>query len=95
MSIVEMNPDDVLKILEGYDDVLTDEVEKRAQLYKNVACPCCGSADMRPVPKATREGELVPYHHFRCEDCGCLYDPKSDLVIQDGHPPAPLTHDSG
>jgi hypothetical protein len=86
MKFKTMDPDVAWKLLEGHKDILTPAAEQRTSIYKNITCPSCGSRKMQPQIKPVRDDEVVPYHHFLCKDCGCLYDPRSNLVLNEGKP---------
>jgi rubredoxin len=82
MSFKPMDPDLIWDILEGHEDILTDAAAIRDNLYRSLSCPCCKSKDLAPIIKEVRDDELVPYHRFECRSCGCVFDPKTNLIIK-------------
>jgi hypothetical protein len=90
MPFEELDPETIWNLLEGQQDILTPMAEARDRVYRNLICPCCEKQEWVIVDKGQRDDEPVPWHHFLCENCGCLYDPKTDLIIKDGNPPTSM-----
>ena len=80
------------KALEGQQDILTPMAKQRDRVYRDLICPSCGEQEWKLEDKGPRDDEPVPWHHFRCKVCGCLYDPKTDLVLKSGNPPTSMVN---
>ena len=85
-SFTEMDPQDVLAILEGQEDLLTPEVEKTREFFEQVTCVQCGD-DVRAVvdsKRPFRPGMKTPNYLAECVACECLFSPYTGLVVTRG-----------
>jgi hypothetical protein len=89
MPFIEMDPELAAKAIEGYQNELESENRKLEAFYRQFRCKRCQG----PVRKETlanhcfADGEtLVPRAVLRCEQCSCLFDPFSGLVLETGDP---------
>lgn len=79
-----LDQDVTRKLLDGQVDILAPAVEERDDVYRSASCPSCGSKSLSIRQKKLNSAELVPYHHLVCSVCGCVFDPKSNLILKDG-----------
>src|SRR4051812_6494656 len=83
----EMDPELVLKAIEGHEDILTPEGERLEALYRTFSCPRCKCAlqkefDLRHAyadPRTMNARALL-----RCSNCRYLIDPHVNLIIEYG-----------
>ncbi len=90
----EMDPADVLRAIEGYQDELTCEREEQRKLNESIVCPRCRDG-------MTEEGcgnhpfggrWTIPKKLLRCPSCKMLLDPDTNLILESGNPAGfPLT----
>ena len=86
----EMDPELALKLIEGYDDVLTGEMRKQEAFYRQFDCPRCGGKcdkHFLSIQHAfPQNGEsLVPRSGLKCRLCDCVFDPHSGLMVSLGN----------
>jgi hypothetical protein len=82
----ELDPDVVLKLLEGQQDLLTPELKKEEALFRNTSCPTCGARGLEAVINEKRPfnpGVPLPNRFLRCI-CGTDFDPYTRLVLSVG-----------
>jgi hypothetical protein len=89
MRFVEMDPELARKAVEGYQNELEPEKRKLEAFYRQFRCKRC---------KGPVRQEVLPNHCFsdpesvvarsvlRCEQCECLFDPHSGVVLELGDP---------
>lgn len=95
----QSSQDDILKLLDGHEDVLTPRTKQELEFVSSQICPRCG-------------GNVVPEHYLprmlnggpprplaRCGECHCLFDPYSGLLLEMGNlgrlePAVPIIHPS-
>jgi hypothetical protein len=70
-QFVELSPEDVLKAVEGVEDILTPAFDKRAADIASTTCPDCGSGAIMKVDPTVlfKEGELLPDFQPFCPVC--------------------------
>ncbi len=75
-------------LVQGEADELTPLVEKRSTAIRRTPCLRCGGA-MQPhlhAQDAYAPDDPLPRQHARCVDCGLIWDPKTNLVLDTGDP---------
>ena len=88
MDLQTLDPRITLKLLEGREDVITPLAQERERFYKSQRCPrCSGDANSKVGdPKHLFvEGEALPRYQLRCDNCSCLFDPFSGIVLEMGN----------
>jgi rubredoxin len=83
MIFKTMKKEDVLKALEGHENILGPAAQQHEKFFKNLACPDCGS-DVMPlvnVRKPFREGSILPNFLAKCKMCGIEFDPYTGIQI--------------
>jgi hypothetical protein len=89
---VEMDPDEVRKLLEGHDDVLTPMIDKDRLYYQAHPCPRCRGSSVEAFTNPRTPfspGNPLPNKLLRCRDCGVEFEPRSGLIVR-----VPLTPES-
>ncbi len=83
----EMDPESVLKAIEGHKDILQPEAARLDAFYRTFNCPRCKCPlqkefDMRHAysDQSTMNARAL----LRCPDCRYLLDPHSNLVVEYG-----------
>lgn len=87
MPFQEMDPELVLRAIEGYQDELTPAAEAQSERLQKFRCPRCRGGlhkefDIRTCFKPT---EMLPQPLLRCRNCGYLIDPETRLVVEFGN----------
>lgn len=83
-----MDPELVLKAIEGYVDVLEPERKALDAFYKQFTCKRCGRGCRKEMVKGHvfgDSGTLNPRCVLRCLACGCLFDPHTGLLLETGN----------
>lgn len=89
----EMDPEDVLALLEGYTDELTPLAEEEERFQSRLVCPECGSGEMRKKVRVDQPfiaGQPLAQWDAECPRCGCLFDPHTHLIKKAGSPITPV-----
>lgn len=94
MAFIEMDPELILRAVEGYKNELAPESEKLEAFYRQFTCKRCGS-NMLAKETDTRHAfsdkdTLVPRSLLRCQTCQFLFDPHSGLVVEIGEDFVPI-----
>ena len=79
-----LTQDEIWKLLEGQEDVLTPLVKKEQAFFRNSACPLCGAYSHCQTVNAHRPftpGSPLPNIILRCLQCQTEFDPNSNLVV--------------
>jgi hypothetical protein len=87
MPVIEMDPADVLKALEGYTNELDPERKALDALYRQFRCKKCGEScqkELSPKHAFNDPNTMNPRSLLRCTRCKCLFDPHSGLVLEMG-----------
>lgn len=82
----ELDPDVVLKLLEGQQDLLTPELKKEEAFFRNTSCPTCGERGLEAVLNEKRPfspGVPLPNKFLRCR-CGTEFEPYTRLILSVG-----------
>jgi hypothetical protein len=83
-----MDPEEVMRLLEGHKDIITPMAEERDRFYRNQQCQRCGSTSLVRSTNANivfRGDDPIARYILTCEDCGCVFDPHSTLVLKLGN----------
>lgn len=78
-----LTQDEIWKLLEGQEDVLTPLVKKEQAFFRNCACPACGSFSHSQFVNPRRPfapGSPLPNTLLKCLDCQTEFDPNSNLI---------------
>lgn len=99
MHFVELDPEVVLKAIEGFENELDPELNKLSAFYRQFACPRCKGEMRKEFASGENGGHafadkttMNPRALLRCVSptCGCLIDPHSGLLVERGKPPSPI-----
>lgn len=88
MQLKCMDPEEVARLLEGHKDIVTSLAEKREQFYNDQQCPSCASTSHTRSTNANIAflgNDPIARFILECQDCGCVFDPHSGLVLQLGN----------
>jgi hypothetical protein len=83
-----MDPDEISKLLEGHTNIVTPMAEKREAFYKSQQCPNCESTSLTRSTNsriAFRGDDPLARYVMTCQDCDCVFDPHSNLVLEMGN----------
>lgn len=83
-----MDPRITAKLIEGYKDIITPAAKKREAFYKAQDCPNCGGNALTKCGDATtifRSGDFLPRYTLTCDNCDCLFDPHSGIILSLGN----------
>lgn len=81
----EMRPEDVMKALEGHQDVLSGEVAKEQAFFRAVPCPRCRSRSLNysvDSRKPFTSGSPLPNKIAICLECETEFDPYTGLILR-------------
>lgn len=81
----QMDPDEILKLLEGHEDLLTPLVAKEDTFFRHSACPTCGSVSHDSFVNPARpfsSGSPLPNKLLRCRECSSEFDPYTNLITK-------------
>ena len=79
----QLSQDEILKLLEGHEDLLTPLVKKEQVFFRNSACPTCGAYSHSQTVNAHRPftpGSPLPNILLRCLMCQTEFDPNTNLI---------------
>ena len=84
MIFKPMSTEAVLKALEGQEDILTPEVVRHQQYFRNLSCPRCQTSVMPIVnPRQLfRENALLPTFLAKCTGCECVFEPYTMIEVE-------------
>lgn len=88
MTLKCMDPEEVLKLLEGHKDIITPMAEEREKFYRSQQCPRCGSTSLVRSTNANivfRGDDPLARYILTCEECDCVFDPHSNLMLKIGN----------
>lgn len=83
MERKQLSQDDIWKLLEGQEDVLTPLVKKEEAFFRNKACPACDGASHLPFVNPRRpftQGSPLPNKLLKCLHCETEFDPITGLI---------------
>ena len=75
---------EVLKALEGQEDILTPAFLEHQRYFKDLSCPRCNSAVMPVVNPRNlyRENALLPNFLAKCTGCECVFEPYTKIEVE-------------
>lgn len=88
MNLKTLDPRITLKLLEGYRDTISPMAAEQERFYQNQLCPCCDGTSFTKTGNASqlfRHGQPLPRYQLRCNDCDCVFDPHSGIVLTMGN----------
>lgn len=85
MIFKPMKKEDVLKALEGHEDILKKAAKENQDFFSRLSCPSCGG-DVLPVVSVIkgspfREGALLPNYIAKCKICNVEFEPVTGIQI--------------
>lgn len=83
MSEKRLTQDEIWKLLEGHEDILTPLAKKEQTFLRNCMCPGCGSYATSSFvnPKIPfSPGVILPNFLLRCLQCQTEFDPNTNLI---------------
>lgn len=86
-AVKTLNPDEAQAILEGYPNELEGQAIALDAFYRQRRCPrCTGECRKETIlgHAFSDKDLLVPRSCLRCLGCHLLFDPHSDLVLEQG-----------
>jgi ribosomal protein S27AE len=84
-----MDPEMVRRAVEGYQDELGPALRVQEAFYhQKSSCPRCQSSMAKEFDARTAfvPDEPLPRALLRCEQCGLLMNPHTDLIVEAGSP---------
>lgn len=81
-----MDPEDVLRALEGYQDELTPLKQEQTDFYRQFSCPRCScslSEDYDPRTAFTGDA-VIPKAVLVCPNCEYTIDPHTGVIVRFG-----------
>jgi len=85
----EMDPEDVLRALEGHTDILSEESARYEKLYRSKKCHRgCGdlTKEFHPSHVFSDGNAAIGRALMRCSVCKYLMDPFTDITLEIGDP---------
>lgn len=84
----EMDPEVVLKLLEGHENELEGEQKGLDAFYRQFRCPRCkGPCEKHFLGAEHAFGgdTAVPRSGLKCQLCDCVFDPHTGLIVTLGN----------
>ncbi len=83
MIFKPMKKDDVLRALQGQENIIAPQVEAHEKFFKNLSCPHCGSGVMAIVNtrKLFSTDGVLPNFLAKCKTCGVEFEPYTGIQI--------------
>lgn len=88
MAFKPMDPKIIAKLIEGHKDIITPAAEEREKFYQSQDCPDCGGNALTKNGDAKtmfRAGDILPRYTLSCDNCDCLFDPHSGIILSLGN----------
>lgn len=88
MDLKQLDPQITAKLLEGHEDTITKLAQDREQFYQSQSCPRCSGNSNTKTANPHRlfvNGEALPRYQLRCDNCECLFDPFTGIVLEMGN----------
>lgn len=78
-----MKPEDVLRAIEGHENIIKKAHDDLESFFKHVSCPSCNGDIMKVVnsTKPFKSGEILPNYLAKCKSCGIEFDPYTGIQI--------------
>lgn len=83
-----LDPEVAWKLIEGYEDVLSGEARKFDTFYRQFNCPRCKETLVKEFDSRhafSDPNTLIPRALLRCQGCGFLVDPHTNVVLNSGN----------
>jgi hypothetical protein len=83
-----MEEDDVYEQIKDVPDILSKRVKDRETLYAQQVCPQCLGNSFKKKTDATKlftPNDPLPRYQLECNNCSCLMDPFSGLILKIGN----------
>ncbi len=80
----EMNPEDVVKQLEGHRNVIKDEMAKVDEYFSKLECVACRGS-CHPVvnsEKLFESNSILPNFLAECNECGTQFSPYTKILVR-------------
>lgn len=80
-----LDPDEILRLLEGHQDLLGPMVEKENAMFRHSPCPLCGSLQNDTFVNPNNPfspGSPLPNRLMRCRNCSTEFDPYTGLMYK-------------
>lgn len=86
MSFKTLDPNEVLKLIENQEDVLTPAHKIEDRFYAQFVCPKCGgTCERRMTANHMFSGRaLLPKSTLKCSACSYHFDPHSGITVETG-----------
>jgi rubredoxin len=82
----EADPQLIWKAIEGYTDALSEPAQEQSELYRKYRCPRCRCGLQKEFdPRVGWKDTPLPQFLLKCDNCGYMIDPSTDMVIQYGN----------
>ena len=84
MPFKTIDPEIMLKALEGHENILDKEVEAHEEYFRKLSCINCGS-NVTPFvdpSRLFRDGQNLPNYLARCETCKCEFEPYTKIEVK-------------
>jgi len=78
-----MQKEDIIKALEGQENVLDKAVKENEAFFRRLQCVSCGG-DVQPIVnprKLFREGALLPNYLAKCKVCETEFEPYTGIQV--------------
>lgn len=81
----ELDPKIAQQMLEGYEDTLTETVQREIDFVNQQRCPRCWGNVIpeNDINRMLKGGPPRPL--ARCGECACLFDPYSGILLEMGN----------
>lgn len=78
-----MKKEDVLKALEGHENILKKATEENEAFFGRLSCPECRGAVMPIVntKQLYREGGILPNYLAKCRACTLEFEPYTGIIV--------------
>lgn len=83
MIFKPMKKKDILKALEGHQDILTEAKKKHDEYFHKISCVSCGGEVYQMVnpKKPFKDNEVLPNYLAKCKTCGCEFEPYTGIQV--------------
>lgn len=83
MIFKPMKKEDVLRALEGQENILDRHVKEHEAYFKRISCPSCHGDVMAivNVRKLYSPGQVLPNYLGKCKTCGVEFEPYTGIQL--------------
>lgn len=89
MPFKEMDPELVLKAIEGYQNELEPAKNVQDAFYRQMECPRCHNTQLErhfvSIDHAFSGEDILPRSGLKCVLCDCIFDPHTGLILKLGN----------